>query len=349
MRRPKIHFADGRRAHCASTIVVAEIGQNHNGRVELAEQLVDAAAWAGADAVKTVKRDLPSELTTAAFQRRYDSPHAFAPTYGEHRAALELSIDVHASLCRRAHKHGLSFIVTVCDVPSARQIAELPIDALKIASRDLNNLPLLDCVAKLGRPIILSTGMSDFAEIDAAVEVVRRGGAEFALLQCTSAYPTLDADVHLNSLATLASRYAAPVGFSDHTLGIAIAPAAVALGAAIIEKHFTLDRALKGTDHACSAEPEELRQLVENVRRVESALGKADKPVPPQVAAARTKLGRSLVARSALSAGTQIDESMLTLKSPGDGVPWTRRELVVGRRLRRAVAADELVRADDVE
>ncbi len=350
MHGPMIHFADGRRlGGGAPALIVAEIGQNHNGSLEQAERLVDAAAWAGADAVKTVKRDLNCELTAAAFARRYDSPHAFGPTYGEHRRALELSIDAHAALCERAHRHGMAFVVTACDVVSAARMNELPLDAFKIASRDLNNLPLVEFTARLGRPMILSTGMSNVAEIDAAVEVVRGARVPFALLQCTSAYPAPDAQVHLRSMATLASRYAAPVGFSDHTQGIIVAAAAAALGASAIEKHLTLDRTLKGTDHACSAEPHELQQLVENVRRVEAALGSADKPLVEAVAGARAKLGRSLVTRTPLAAGTLLDESMLTLKSPGDGVSWTRRGLIVGHRLRRDLAADQVVQTEDVE
>jgi len=333
----------------APTLVIAEIGQNHNGRIELAEQLVDAAAWAGADAIKTVKRDLARELTAAARRRRYDSPHAFGDTYGEHREALELSVDAHAALAERARRHGMSFIATVCDVPSAEQLRDVGVDAFKIASRDLNNLPLVATVARYGRPVILSTGMSSLSDIDAAVAALRRADCPYAILQCTSLYPTPDADVHLRSMAGLVERYKAPVGFSDHTLGTVIAAAAVALGASIIEKHFTLDRTLKGTDHACSAQPEELATLVENIRRVEAALGRSDKPLVDGVEAVRQKLGRSLVTRERLPAGTVLDESMLTLKSPGDGIAWSERGAVVGRRLLRDLAEDEVLRRDDLE
>lgn len=330
------------------TFVVAEIGQNHNGSLALAEELVDAAAWAGADAVKVVKRDLGCELTTAAKHRRYDSPHSFGETYGRHREVLELSFDDYAALAQRARSHRLHFVATVCDVPSARGMAQIGVDAFKIASRDLNNLPLLEYVCTLGKPVILSTGMSTWDEIDAAARVMRAAVRQFAVLQCTSLYPTPDEQVHLRSIAALRERYRTVVGFSDHTLGTAIATAAVALGASILEKHLTLDRTLKGTDHACSAEPQELFELVTGVRRVESALGRADKPATGAMAATKRKLGRSVVSRVRIAAGTVLDESMVTLKSPGEGVSWTDRSRLLGRMLLRDIEADELLMPTDV-
>lgn len=330
-------------------LVVAELGQNHNGRLDLAEQLIDAAAWAGADAVKLVKRDLDSELSREASDRPYLGPHAFGATYGEHRRALELPAEAHAALCRRARRHGLLFFCTACDVPSARLLESLAIDVFKIASRDLNNLPLLSYVAGRSRPLFLSTGMFRMDHIDAAVTEVRRQTDQFVLLQCTSLYPTPYEHAHLRSMATLAERYACPVGYSDHTPGTLLPAVAVALGAVVIEKHLTLDRTLKGTDHACSLQPDELRQVVADIRHVEQALGRPDKPLPDEVDLVRAKLGRSLVARTNLTAGTQLQEPMLTLKCPGDGLSWLDRQLVLGRRLKRNVDANEKLSVDDFE
>jgi sialic acid synthase len=330
-------------------LIVAELGQNHNGSLLLAEQLIDAAAWAGADAVKFVKRDLESELSREARGRRYDSRHAFGSTYGEHRRALELSADDHAILAARVRRHGLVYIATACDLPSAALLEHLHVDAFKIASRDLNNLPLLRCVAARQKPVVLSTGMADLTEIDAAADVLRGSGCSFCLLQCTSLYPTPVSEIHLRSMSTLAARYGVAVGFSDHSTGILLPPVAVAMGAAMVEKHLTLDRNLKGTDHACSLEPDEFRQLVANVREVETALGRADKPLAKGVAAVRSKLGRSLVTRLPLTAGTRIEEPMLVLKCPGDGLSWLDRRRVVGRRLKRDLAADEKLTAEDVD
>lgn len=330
------------------TLVVAELGQNHNGRLDTALALVDAAAWAGADAVKVVKRDLDCELTAAAWRAPYDSPHAFGATYGEHRAALELRPQDHQAIARRARRWGLLYFGTACDAPSVRLLERLEVDAFKIASRDLANEPLLRDVAGRGRPVILSTGMSNWPEIDAAVETVRAIQSDYALLHCTSLYPTPDDDAHLRCLPVMARRYDAPTGYSDHTRGGLLAPVAVALGACLIEKHLTLDRAAKGTDHACSLEPEEFRRLTADVRRVEAALGLAEKTPPEAVRSVKARLGRSLVTRVALAAGQEIAEPLLALKCAGEGLAWRDLPGIVGRRLTRDLAADEKLTAADL-
>ena len=331
-----------------SVLIVAELGQNHNGSVDQARALIDAAAWAGADAVKFTKRDLDCELSGEARDRPYLVRHAFGATYGEHRRALELSVEDYAGLARHARDFGLLLVATSCDIPSAVAMNTLPLDALKIASRDLNNLPLVEHLAGLGKPLLVSTGMSGLGEVDRCVDVLQRARAEYALLQCTSVYPTPYNQVHLRSMNRLAERYECPVGFSDHTLGTHVSVAAVARGASVIEKHLTLDCGAKGSDHACSLEPEAMRQLVEQIRDVESALGSCDKPVPADVVPVRAKLGRSLVTRVPLAAGTRIEEPMLVLKSPGHGIGWLDRQQVVGRIVKRDVCADEVLTIDDV-
>lgn len=329
-------------------LVVAELGQNHNGRPELAESLIDAAAWAGADAVKLVKRDLEWELAAEARQRPYQGPHAYGPTYAEHRRALELEPAVHARLAERARRHGMLLVATACDPPSVEVMRAIGVDVFKIASRDLDNLPLIEQVAGLTLPVFASTGMSQYTEIDQAVAVLRQRNCPHVLLQCTSLYPTPIEQVHLRSMAALAERYGVLVGFSDHTPGILLPPVAVALGAVVIEKHLTLDCRARGTDHACSLEPEAFRQMVADIRTVEAALGRPDKPLAEGVAAVRRKLGRSVVARVPLDAGTRIEEHMLALKSPGSGISWLARDLLLGRRLVRPVAADQLLSPEDV-
>jgi len=328
-------------------LVVAEIGQNHNGRMELAAHLIDAAAWAGADAVKFVKRDLTCELARSAHDAPYQSPHSFGATYGAHRAALELSAGEHAQLAQRVRRHGLLYIGTACDAPSVDLFEQLNVDALKVASRDLDNLPLLVELARRQRPLLLSTGMSSLRDIDHALSALP--GSAIALLHCTSLYPAPSGEIHLASLPTLIERYRVPVGFSDHSIGWLLPPVAVAMGATIIEKHLTLDRSLPGSDQACSLEPHEFAQLVRNIREVQQALGRPDKPVPPQVASVRAKLGRSLVTRHALAAGTQLDDSMLVLKSPGTGFAWNERDRVLGRTLRRDLPADVTITPADVD
>lgn len=330
------------------TLIVAEIGQNHNGSLSAAEQLVDAAAWAGADAVKFVKRDLDCELASEAWAQPYHSPHAFGATYGEHRQALELSPADHAALAQRARRHGLLYFATACDVPSLDLLDSLGVGLIKIASRDLSNAPLLADAASRGKPVLLSTGMSGLAEIDRAVGILRKARTRYVLLQCTSLYPTPYEEAHLRSMRTLAERYRVPVGLSDHTPGTLLPPVAAAMGAAVIEKHLTLDRQQRGTDHACSVEPHELAELVRNVRRVEAALGRPDKPVPADVAQVRAKLGRSLVSRAPLAAGDVVQEHHLTLKCPGDGLSWEDRDRVLGRRVGRDLEANHKLSLSDL-
>jgi sialic acid synthase SpsE len=348
MGAQRIRIGSGRHVGAGlPALIVAEIGQNHNGSVELAEQLINAAAWAGADAVKVTKRDLDCELSRDARDRPYQSPHSYGITYGEHRRALELQPPEHARLAARIREHGLAYIGTACDLPSADLLESLDVDAFKIASRDLGNLPLVESAARRGRPVIASTGMSNWDEIDAAVSALDAAECEFVLLQCTSLYPTALGQANLRAIDSLRQRYDALVGFSDHTQGILLAPVVAALGAVLIEKHLTLDRGLRGADHACSLEPEELRQLVDNVRQVEAALGSPDKPLPEEIKPQRAKLGRSLITRVSLPAGTQLDESMLVLKCPGDGLAWSERELVLGRRLKRDIPADVKLSLED--
>lgn len=330
------------------TWIVAEIGQNHNGRIDLAEQLIDAAAWAGVDAVKFTKRDLSCDLSREAHAAPYPAPHAFGKTYGEHRQALELAPVDYMRLKARAERHGLTFFATACDVPSARLLLALEVPVIKIASRDLSNLPLLHYVADHGRPVFISTGMSSLEEVDSAVAILRRAKTPFVVLQCTSLYPTPWEHAHLRSIWTLASRYGVPVGFSDHTPGVFLPPIAVGMGACVIEKHLTLDRSMKGSDHCCSLEPDEMLELVEAIRRTEQALGSEAKPVVPGVEEVRRKLGRSLVLKVPVPKGTPLTESMLTLKCPGDGLGWTELARVVGRRAARDIEADEKLSLEDL-
>ena len=348
MNETRIHVGEGRWIGSGRpALIVAEIGQNHNGSLALAEQLVDAAAWAGADAVKFIKRDLDCELSTEARSRVYATRHAFGATYGDHRSALELSIASHRALAERARDRGMLYFATACDIPSARLLESLNVGVFKIASRDLTNLPLLDFVAGRKKPLFVSTGMSSFPEIDAAVAVVRRHAPELVLLQCTSLYPAPAGQMHLRSMQGLADRYSSLVGFSDHSEGGLLPPVAVALGAAVIEKHFTLDRTQKGTDHACSLEPEQLRQMIADIRQVEAALGRSDKPVPAEVAEVRAKLGRSLVTSMPVPAGSRLEEPMLTLKCPGDGLSWSDRGHILGRVAKRSLAANEKLSLKD--
>lgn len=329
--------------------IVAEIGQNHNGCMATARQLIDAAADAGVDAVKFCKRDLASELTTEAFHQPYDNPHSYGPTYGEHRRALELSREQHAELSDYAAARGVTYFSTACDARSVEDLELIEVPFYKVASRDLTNLPLLECIAATGKPVVLSCGMDGPDAIEQALVIVRRAGSPVVLLQCTSSYPTAPADVNLRVIPALRQQFGVHIGYSDHTLGGAVALGAVALGAVMIEKHITLDRNQRGRDHACSLTPAELKQFVADIRTVESALGDGIKRVPESVAAAKARLGRSLVSRCEIPRGMRVTEDMLCLKSAGCGLPWQQRQLLLGRVARRDIPADAAISLADFE
>ncbi len=326
--------------------LVAEVGQNHNGQPELARRLIESAA--GADAVKFCKRCLASELTADASGRPYRGPQSFGATYGEHRQALELDIRQHAQLQAHAEAAGLTYFATACDRASVDELESLDVPCFKVASRDLTNLPLLDHMARLGKPMIVSCGMDGMHDIAAALDCVRRHHDMLVLLQCTSAYPTRFEDVNLRAMQTLRREFDVLVGFSDHTPGWTLAPVAAALGAVVVEKHVTLDRRMKGADHACSLEPDEWRNMVQAVRDTQRALGDGLKRLPPSIEPAKRKLGRSLVSRVAIPRGTRITEDMLCLKSPGDGLLWRERGAVVGRIAARDIRPDVTLTVADV-
>lgn len=259
--------------------VIAEIGQNHQGDMEVARELITQAKLCGADAVKSQKRDIRTMLTPEEYKRPYNSPHSFGASYGEHREALELSASEYAELFAFARRVGIEFFSSPWDSPSAELLNRLGQRLFKIPSACVTHIPLLRTVASFKKPVILSTGMSTLEEIDTAVSILR--SCELVIMQCTSAYPCDFTTVNLRAMTTLAERYRVPVGLSGHHRGIAVDAAAIALGARSIERHFTLDRTMKGSDHAASLEPQGLNHLVRDIRAVEAALGSAAKDVLP--------------------------------------------------------------------
>ena len=271
--------------------VVAEIGQNHQGDVETARRLIEAAKFCGADAVKTQKRDVRTLLTEDEYNRPYEGPHSFGRTYGEHRERLELSEDEFAELKDHAERLGLIFFASAWDVPSAETLNRLGVILFKIASAGLTDTVLLQKVAAFGKPTIVSTGMSTLEEVTRAAKAFER--AEYSLMQCTSAYPCRVADVNLRVLLEYKRMFNCVVGLSGHHNGIAVDIAAVALGARIIERHFTLDRTMKGTDHAASLEPPGFAKLVRDIRAVEDAVGCGEKRVLECELEAKDKLRRA--------------------------------------------------------
>jgi N-acetylneuraminate synthase len=335
----------------APCLVIAEAGVNHNGDPALAERLVDVAAAAGADMVKfqTFRADriVTSEAPKAAYQRAGADD---GESQRDMLRALELSEDGHRRVVARARAAGIVFLSTPFDEEAADFLASLGVPAFKIPSGEITNLPFLAHVARHARPIIMSTGMATLAEVEAAVRTVREAGCEdLVLLHCVSSYPAAPADANLRAMATLAAAFGVPVGYSDHTPGLEVALAARALGACVIEKHFTTSRALPGPDHAMSIEPDELAALVRGIRIVEAALGDGIKrPVPAEIAIAAVAR-KSLVVTRDLPAGSVLTREALGARRPGTGLAPAELSRVVGRTLRRPVRAGTLLSFESLE
>jgi sialic acid synthase len=335
----------------ARCYVIAEVGHNHQGDVEQAKHLIAAAKECGADAVKLQKRANRTLYTQEFYNQPYENEFSFGRTYGEHREALELSADEYAELLAYARDVGITFFATAFDFESADFLAGLDVPAFKVASGDLRNTPLLRRVAEFGKPLIISTGGADMSDIERAVDVVLPINEQLCVLQCTAAYPADTDDLNLEVITTLRERFPGlVVGLSDHQNGIAMAVVAYMLGARVIEKHFTLNHAAKGTDHAFSLMPEGLRKLVRDLQRVPGALGDGVKrPLPIEEQPIR-KMGKKLVAARELDQGHVLAADDLAIKSPADGgLPPYELDRLVGRRLRRALAFEDFVTFDDVE
>ena len=259
--------------------IIAEIGNNHNGEFKMAIDLVDKAIECKADAVKFQVKNIETAFTTELLDSPYEGPNSFGNTYREHKNAIELSHDEYKAIKEYCDDKGIIFFATPFDVESLVFLRSIDVQAYKISSFHLTNEKLLRAICSEKKPVILSTGMSSLEEIDTAVAIFNEKEVDFALLQCTSSYPTNDEDVHLAVISEFKKRYKCVVGYSGHDRGITIPAASVCYGAKIIEKHFTLDRTLKGTDHAASLEPKGLSGLVERTRLIEKAIGSPEKIV----------------------------------------------------------------------
>ena len=329
----------------APVFIVAEAGVNHNGDPALARRLVDAAAECGADAVKFQTFTVDALLTREAPKAGYQVETTGAEeSQREMLARLELGADRLAELRDRAAKHGLIFFSAPFDEASADALEALHVAVYKVPSGEITNLPLLRHVAAKGRPVILSTGMATLEEVEQAVAAIRAAGdPPLALLHCLSAYPAPVEEVNLRAMDSLASRFGCPVGFSDHTLGIDVAVAATARGATIIEKHLTLDKTLPGPDHRASLGPAEFNAMVRAIRAVESALGDGVKRPMPSEVDTRRVARKSLVAARVLRAGERVAAGDVASKRPGTGISPAELPRVLGLRLTRDVAVDEVI------
>jgi sialic acid synthase len=321
--------------------VIAEIGHNHQGDVEQAKKMFAAAKEAGAQAVKLQKRDNRGLYTRDYFNRPYDNEASFGATYGEHREALEFGRDEYQELKRYAAELGVAFFSTAFDFASADFLAELDMPAYKIASGDLTNTPLLRYVGEIGKPVICSTGGGTLEDVRRAYETLRDVNDQVAILQCTAGYPADWEELDLRVIASYRELFPEVViGFSSHDNGISMPVAAYVLGARVIEKHFTLNRAMRGTDHAFSLEPQGLRKMVRDLQRTRLALGDGAKKMYQSEAAPILKMGKKLVAARDLPAGHVLARDDIEMRSPGDGLPPYELDRFLGRTLRHPVVEE---------
>jgi N,N'-diacetyllegionaminate synthase len=329
------------------TLIIAEAGVNHNGDMSMACRLIDVAAEAGADLVKFQTFQADRLVTTDARKAEYQS-NAMGGDETQYTMLrkLELTREMHLELIDYCHARGIGFFSTGFDEQSVDMLAELGLDRFKIPSGEITNLPYLRHVGRYGKPVILSTGMADLSEIGMALDALESAGtkrSQITVLHCNTEYPTPMSDVNLRAMLTIRDTFGVEVGYSDHTLGTEVSIAAVAMGATVIEKHFTLDRKLPGPDHQASLEPEELSVMVAAIRNIEAALGDGIKGPSPSESKNIPIARRSLVASRDIRAGEVLSESNLAAKRPGTGISPMRWDEVIGRQVTRDFAKDELI------
>ncbi|MBL7890825.1 MAG: N-acetylneuraminate synthase [Bacteroidia bacterium] len=336
-------------------LIIAEAGVNHNGNLEMAKKLIDAAADAGSDYVKFQTFKTEKLVSVDAKQAEYQQKNmgsSSETSQFEMLKKLELSVNDHHELIAYCNSKKIKFLSTAFDLDSIDLLNGLNIDLFKIPSGEITNLPYLEKIGRLNKQVVVSTGMCVMDEIEEAVNTLVSAGTQrdkISVLHCTTDYPTAMEDVNLNAMLSIQQHLKVPVGYSDHTLGIEIPIAAVAMGAVIIEKHFTLDKSLPGPDHKASLEPSELKAMVSAIRNLEMAFGSADK----QPTATEKK--NMLVARKSihlsrdLSKGHVLSESDLIMKRPGDGISPMESKNVVGKKLVRDIAIDNKLSWEDIQ
>jgi N,N'-diacetyllegionaminate synthase len=329
------------------TLIIAEAGVNHNGDLNLARQLIDAAAIAGADFVKFQTFNADRQVTRSAKKADYQAQVTdSAESQHEMLRKLELTETIHRELIAHCATRNIGFFSTGFDIESVDLLVSLGQDRFKIPSGEITNLPYLRHIGQLGKSVILSTGMATMGEIEAAIAILEQAGtprSKLTVLHCTTEYPTPMPDVNLRAMQSIQAAFGVQVGYSDHTLGIEVAIAAVTLGATIIEKHFTLDRKLSGPDHQASLEPAELAAMVTAIRNIEVALGDGIKRLTPSEAKNKPIARKSLVASRAIKAGEIFTAENLTAKRPGNGISPMCWDEIIGKQALRDFAADELL------
>ncbi len=324
--------------------VIAEIGHNHQGSLEKARELFREAKLAGAHAIKLQKRDNQGLYTRAAYNKPYDNENSFGSTYGEHREFLEFGRKEYQELQRVARELDIDFFATAFDVTSADFLAALDVPAFKIASGDVKSRPLLEHVARFGKPVVISTGGALLDDVQRAYDTLMAINPQVGILQCTAGYPASFEELDLRVIEQYRDRFpGAVIGYSGHDNGIAMPVAAYVLGARIVEKHFTLNRAMKGTDHAFSLEPVGLRKMVRDLQRTHKALGDGIKKIYDSEKTPIVKMGKSLVVARDLPVGHVLGFDDIVMKSPGGGIPPYELGSVIGRVTLRALYEDDFL------
>lgn len=325
--------------------VIAEAGVNHNGSIEIAKKLIDSASAAGADAVKFQTFRAESLVCKTAKKAEYQlGVTDRSETQYDMLKKLELTEQMHKKLMEYCAKKKIMFLSTPFDIGSVKLLSKLGMQIFKIPSGEITNLPYLREIAGHQKKVILSTGMSNMNEVKAAVDVLKENGAaDIILLHCNTQYPTPVSDVNLLAMVKMHEELGLPVGYSDHTLGIEVPIAAAALGAAVIEKHFTLNKNMEGPDHKASLEPQELKRMVEGIRKTELALGVGIKQASDSEKENRDIVRKSIVAASGIKKGEKYTEENLTVKRPGIGISPMRWDEVIGKTAGRDYETDEMI------
>lgn len=327
-----------------SVYIIAEAGVNHNGSFEVACKLVDAAKTAGVDCIKFQTFKSKNLVSHTAKKAEYQKANTGDTSQQDMLKKLELSYDEFIALKEYCDKVGITFLSTPFDFDSIDFLNSIDMPFWKIPSGEVTNLPYLLALAKTGKPVVMSTGMCEMAEIEAAINVLKANGTkDIKLLHCNTEYPTPFEDVNLKAMQTMRDTFGMEVGYSDHTKGIEVPVAAVALGAAVIEKHFTLDRNMEGPDHKASLEPDELAAMVSSIRHIEKSLGTGDKTPSPSEKKNITVARKSIVAKKNIKAGDELTVENVTVKRPGTGISPMKWFEVLGTKAIRDFAEDELI------
>ena len=330
--------------------IIAEIGNNHQGDIGTCKEMFKAAKEAGASAVKLQKRDNLGLYTKTIYNKPYDNENSYGETYGEHREFLEFGKEEYLSLKQYAKELDIIFFATAFDITSADFLQEIDLPAFKIASGDIRNIPLIEHIAGFNKPVIISTGAATLDDVKRAYDSFILINKQLCILQCTAMYPATYEELDLNVIKTYKEIFPeAVIGLSSHDNGIAMDLVAYILGARVIEKHFTLNRALKGTDHAFSLEPTGMKKMVRDINRARVALGDGNKKIFPSEVSAGTKMGKSLIAAKYLENGHIIEVKDIAIKSPGGGIPPYELGKLIGKKIIIPMHEEDLFNFDFLE